>query len=586
MKLIEEFGHDVRFAVRSLLRSPGFATVVLLTLALGIGANTAIFSIVNGVVLQPFAYPKPDQLMFLTTQFPRLGPQFWISPPEYMEFQEINHSFSDVGAYVLGEVNLTGGDRPLRVRSANVDEHLLNALGVQPAQGRSFAKGETDISGPITTAGPPAPPPPLAILSHELWQSAFAGKQMIGQTVEVNGRRLEVIGIMQPGTDLMDNRTEIWLPLGLNRANRQNRANHYLYAIGRLKDGVTAQSAQRDMDALIQNWSERAGGVRGHVFSPLGTDTGHILQMKPMRDEILGSVSRSIWVLQAAVGFVLLIACANIANLLLARAESRYHEFAVRQALGASRARLVQYSMTEGLLLSIVGAGLGLLLARAGVQALIRAYPATLPRTAGISVDPFVLLFTLAVSIATGALFGLIPITHTRATALMTALKEGGAKVATSAARHHVRRGLVVVEVALSVILVIGAGLLVRTVYNLMNVDAGFNRSRLVTFSMTLPAVNYLPSARIPKYQKLLESLRAIPGVQAVTSMTGLPPNRPMNANDTDIDNYTATPQGPAENVDYYQNVMSGYFETMGVPIIRGRGFEPRMSDPRAWSQW
>src|SRR5215510_5524871 len=191
------FIQDVRSALRALLRSLGFSAVVILTLTLGIGANTAIFSIVNGVILRPLAYPKPDQLMFLTTQFPTLGfLQFWVSAPEYFEFRQINRSFSDVGAYTLGEVNLTAGDRPLRVRSAQVDEHLMNALGVQPVQGRSFAKGETDVPGPPPTAGPPPQPPAIAILSHELWQSAFAGRPIVGQTVEVNGAAREVIGIM------------------------------------------------------------------------------------------------------------------------------------------------------------------------------------------------------------------------------------------------------------------------------------------------------------------------------------------------------------------------------------------------------
>jgi predicted permease len=572
--------HDIRSSVRSLLRSPGFTAVVLLTLTLGIGANTAIFSIVNGVILRPLAYPKPEQLMFLTTQFPGLGfYQFWVSPPEYMEFQQINQSFANVGAYTLGEVNLTAGDRPLRVRSANVDEHLMNALAVQPIQGRLFAGGETDVTAPPPAPNaPPAPPPPppaIAILSYELWQAAFGGRPILGEKVEVNGTRREVIGIMPPGADLMENRTEIWMPLGLNRANRQNRGNHFLYLVGRLKDGISQGAAQSELNALVQNWGERVG-VKNHIFAPLPADGGgHVLQMKPMRDEILGSVSRSIWVLQAAVGFVLLIACANLANLLLARAEARYREFAVRRALGASRFRLVRHAMTEGLLLSITGGLMGLVLARLGTLALVRAYPGTLPRTDDITVDPVVLLFTLGVSIATGLLFGLTPITHTRVKALMSALKEGGARGATNAARHHIRRGLVVAEVALSVILVIGAGLLVRTVYNLTHVDAGFNRARLVTFSMTLPPVNYVPSARVPKFQRLLETLRAIPGVQTATAMTGLPPNRQLNANDTDIDNYTPTKGSPAENVDYYQNVMSDYFETMGIPILQGRSFQP-----------
>ena len=325
--------------------------------------------------------------------------------------------------------------------------------------------------------------------------------------------------------------------------------------------------------------------MKQHVFAPLPTNEA---DRKPTparatscrwnrcRKKIVGSASRAIWVLQAAVGFVLLIACANLANLLLARAETRHREFAVRTALGAGRGRLLRQFMTEGVLLSIVGGVLGLLLARAGVQALIRVYPTSLPRTTEVTVDPLVLLFTLGVSIATGLVFGLAPLMHTRVSGLVTALKEGGAKGATGAARHHVRRGLVMAEVALAVMLVIGAGLLLRTVANLTNVDAGFDRSRLVTFSMALPVADYpQPPARAQMYQRLLEKLRAVPGVQAATAMSGLPPNRPLNANDTDIDNYTAPPEGPFENVDYYQNVMTDYFETMGIPIVQGRSFQP-----------
>jgi putative ABC transport system permease protein len=577
---------DLRHSLRGLLRAPAYTVVTVLTLAIGIGANTAIFSLVNGVILRPLGYPKPEQLMYLTTRFPAFGfDQFWVSPPEYFEFREINQSFSAVGAFTTGEVNLTAGDRPRRVRSASVTDDLLTALGVQPAAGRLFRKGEADLVGPAPAPGsPPVPLPPFVILSHELWQTAFAGQHIIGQTVEVNGLPREVIGIMPPGADVMDNRTEIWMPLGLNPGFRQNRGNHFLYLIGRLKDGVTPQQAETELTALLRNWGERVG-VKQHVFAPLPANdaerkarpgAGHILQMEPVQQEIVGAASRAIWVLQAAVGFVLLIACANLANLMLARAETRHREFAVRTALGASRGRLLRQFMTEGVLLSIVGGTLGLVLAWVGVRALIRAYPTSLPRTGEVTVDPLVLLFTLGVSIATGVVFGLAPLMHTRLSGLVTALKESGAKGGTGAARHHIRRGLVIAEVALAVMLVIGAGLLLRTVANLTGVDAGFDRSRLVTFSMALPVADYpQPPARAQLYQRLLEKLRALPGVQAATAMSGLPPNRPLNANDTEIDNYTAPPEGPYENVDYYQNVMTSYFETMGIPIVEGRSFQP-----------
>jgi predicted permease len=569
---MESLLQDIRHAIRSLIRAPGFAVVTVLTLALGIGANTAIFSIVSGVILRPLGYPQPERLMYLTSRFPNMGfDQFWVSPPEFFEFREINQSFAEVGAFTTGEANLMAGDRPWRVRTASVTDDLLRALQIAPAQGRLFVKGETDVtSQPGPPGTPPPQPPPVAILSHELWQTALGGQPMIGRTVEVNGIPREVVGIMPPGSDLMDTRPEIWLPVGLNPANRQNRGNHFLYLIGRLKGGVTPAAASAELDALVANWGERVG-TKMHVY----TTDGHRMQMEPVRDEIIGSAARAIWVLQAAVGFVLLIACANLANLLLARAETRHREFAVRTALGAGRGRLLRQFMTEGILLSLAGGLLGLVVARASVQALIAAYPTSLPRTTQVTVDPIVLLFTLAVSVATGVIFGLAPLLHTRARVLASALKEGGTRGATGGARHHVRRGLVMAEVALAVMLVIGAGLLLRTVYNLATVDAGFDRSRLVTFAATLPPADYpQPALRAQLFQRLLERLRAVPGIQAASAMSGLPPNRAVNANDTEIDNYTAPPEGPFENVDYYQFAMTDYFETMGIPIVEGRSFQ------------
>jgi predicted permease len=575
---LDALAQDVTYAIRSLRRAPGFTVVALLTLALGIGANSAIFSIVNGVILRPLPYPTPGQLMHLTTQFPA-SPQFGVSPPEYFEFREINQSFSAVGAYRTGEVDLTGSDPPRRIRSAHVDEHLLAALGLEAAHGRLFASGETDATAP---PGPlPVPPPALVILSHELWQSAFGGRPIVGQVVEVSGRRGEVLGIMPPGADLMDYRPEIWLPIGLDPANRLIRGNHSLFLVGRLKDGVTRSAAQAELDTLIEHWGERVGippggaGAAGHVFAPMGPNDGHILQMKPLNEEIVGGARRAIWVLQAAVGLVLLIACANLANLFLARAETRRRELAVRTALGASRGRLCRQFTTEGVLLSVAGGLLGLWAAHASLAALIRTYPSSLPRTGDVAIDTRVLLFTMAIATAAGALFGLAPMMHTHVSGLMRALREAGGGAATGAARHLFRRGLVTVEVALAVVLVLGAGLLARTVYNLATVDAGFDPSRLVTFSMTLPPANYpRPSDRAQAFQRLLEQWRALPGVQAATAMSGLPPNRPPNMQDTQIDNYTPPPEGPGHNVEYYQNVMSHYFETMGIPIVAGRSFQ------------
>jgi putative ABC transport system permease protein len=562
---LDDFARDVRHALRALGRTPTFTAVALLTLALGIGANSAIFSIVNAVLLRPLDYSRPEQLMHLVTQYPGT-PRFRVSTPEYMEFREMNRSFSAVGAYVEGESDLNGGDRPRRVRMASVDSRLLDALGIQADQGRLFTPGETEAtSGESLTT---------AVLSHELWQSAFGGHPMIGQTVEVDGVLREVIGIMPPGAMLKDQRTEIWLPLGLNPTDRQNRGSHGLFLIGRLKDGVTQQSAQKELDALIKNWSDRTG-VTNHVFAPLTERGGHILAMTPLQEEVVGDAGRSIWVLQGAVGLVLLIACANLASLLLARGETRQSEFAVRRALGASRGRLLRQFMTEGLVLSIGGGILGVALARAGVAALIAAYPASMPRAGEVSVNAQVLLWTLAVSVGAGILFGLAPIMQTRAQRLLTALKEGGAKGATGAARQTIRRGLVVGEVALAVMLLIGAGLLLRTVLNLTKVDAGFAPAQMITFSMRLSGVAYRESAaRAQSWQRILDKIRAVPGVESVTAMRGLPPNRPSNSINTDIESYTMPSNGQPEVVNYDQSVMSGYFETMGIPIVAGRGFQ------------
>jgi putative ABC transport system permease protein len=552
---------DLRSAIRNLRRAPGFALLAILTLAVGIGANTAIFSVLNAVILRPAAYPRPDQLMFVSSRFPAMGfNQFWVSPPEYFELTEINQSFSSIGAYVTGEANVLAGERPRRVSTGGINAELLETLAVPPQAGRWFRRDETRINGPQ-----------LVMLSDELWRSAFASRpDIVGQTIEVNGVQNEVVGIMPPGFDVMDNEVELWLPLQLNPSNRRNRGNHFLNLIGRVKEGTTPAQAEAELASLVASWGERTG-AKDHVFIP----GGHALQMEPMQEEIVGSARLAIWVLQAAVGFVLLIACANFANLLLARAETRHREFAVRTAIGASRWRLLMQFVSEGCVLALAGGAVGLVLAWAGVRVLVAAYPDSLPRAAAIAVDPSVLAFTFIVSLATGVVFGLAPLLHLRPGGLHASLKEGGVRGSTSA-RHGVRRVLVVAEVALAVVLVVGAGLMLRTVMNLTNVDPGFDRSRLVTFGLELPGARYTKfDDQLAFYRRLFSRLEGIPGVMRASGMTGLPPNRQVDANDTDMSNYTAPTQGPYENVDYYQRVAQGYFETMGIPIVEGRGFEP-----------
>src|SRR5438552_2377726 len=378
----------------------------------------------------------------------------------------MTRSFAAVGAhstggaaYTTGEVNLTTGDRPLRVRSISVDAHLLKALGIQPEQGRFFSDEETARwTGTL--------PPPIAILSHELWRTAFGRRPLVGQKVEIEGRLHEIVGIMPPGADVMDNHTQVWLPLWLHPNTARQRGAHVLYVIARLKDGVTAEVAQTELSAFLENWGERVG-TKDHVPTnrPLRS-VDHTLQLRALQDAIVGNASRPIWVLQAAVGFVLLIVCANLANLVMARAGSRRREFVLRTALGASRGRLLRQAVPEGAVMSGAGGILGLWLAGAGVRALIRAYPTSIPRTSELTIDLPVLLVALGLSTGTALLFGFVSLGRGRTSSMATALKEG----ASGAWRHYARRGLVIAQVAFAVMLVIGAGLLVQTVYNLTRI--------------------------------------------------------------------------------------------------------------------
>ena len=559
---------DLRHAVRNLLRTPGFTFITVFTLALGIGANTAIFSVVNAVILRPLGYPRPERLVYISSQFPQMGfDQFWISPPEFLEFQERTKSFSAVGAFTTGQANLTAPDRPRRLNSGIASAELFKVLGVNAMFGRTFDAAETRPNGPQ-----------VAMLSHEVWQSSFGGRaDVLNAPVEINGIRRTIVGIMPPRFDVADQHVEVWLPLVVNPANRQNRGNHFLYLIGRLADGATLASAKAELDTLLEGWPTSIARAADATRGPHTPDTqNHRLRLDALQAQIVGSARTAVLVLQGAVIFVLLIACANLANLLLARAESRHKEFAVRMALGAGRLRLLRQFMVEGCLLSCTGALLGLGVAVFGVQALIAAYPDSLPRSADVSLDLGVLAFTLAIGLATGVVFGLAPLLHVAPTATAAALKESGQRTTASVSRNRLRRGLVMGEVALAVALVIGAGLLLRTVMNLANVDAGFNRSQLVTFAVALPNAAYSKPEQVRTfYTRLLDQLRSSGGVQSVAAMSGLPPLRQVNANDTNIEGYVPPPKGPFANVDYYNTVTSGYVETMGIPIVEGRAFQP-----------
>jgi putative ABC transport system permease protein len=549
---------DFERTFRSLLRAPGFSLVVLLTLALGIGANTAIFAIVNGVLLKPLAYPRPEELVLVTSQFPQMGfDQFWVSPPEYLELQERSRSFQALGAYSTGESNLGTRERPRRARIARVTAEFFDALGVAPMLGRTIRPEET-LPGAA----------PVAVLTHGLFRSVFSeDPALVGGTIELDGRRVTVAGVMPEGFGLAMDPVDAFVPVAIDPANRSNRGNHYLYLVGRLAPGTGLERARAELETLLADWVDEDQ----HTPSP----TNHRLRYDPLQEQVVGDARTAIWALQAAVGFVLLIACANLANLLLARAESRRRELAIRSALGAGGGRLVRQFLAEGLVLSLLGGLAGVVLAGAGLRALVAAFPDALPRAAEIEIDGTTLAFMVVVALATAIVFGLAQMLHMRGSSLSATLREAGQRSATSG-RRLLRRFLVASEVALAVVLVTGAGLMVRTVWNLTQVDPGFDRSGLATFALDLPATTYPdPPSVYAFYARLLEDLRALPGVREAAVVRGLPPLRDVDANDTDIEDYQQSGgEGPFENVDYYQSASTGYLETMGIPIVEGRSFQ------------
>jgi len=557
---------DILYALRTLGRAPGYAAVSILTLALGIGANTAIFSVVNGVLLKPLPYPHPEQLQFISSTFPKLNfDRFWVSVPEYVEFKERTRAFQDIGGYRPGAVNLGAPEQPRRVNSALVTPELLTVIGVAPMRGRLFTAGDS-VPGATN----------VAIISYPTWQSDFGGDEsVVGRVVPINGTPTQIVGIMPPGYDIHDERLDVYLPLTIDPKTFPNsRGSHFLYLIGRLKPGVTEQGAHADLDQVMAMW-ERQKGPRVHVPTRVGNFI-HDMQLEPLKSDMVGGINTALWVLQGAVGFVLLIACANLANLVLARSESRQKEFAIRSALGAGRWRLLRQFLTEGVLLALAGGALGTVVGFGGLRALLASNPDSIPRSLEIGLDWKVLAFTAAVSVITGLVFGMAPLLHLREQVVALTLKDGGQRATAGSARARVRSGLVMAEVALAVILVIGAGLLLRSFQKLMTADPGFNRERLTTFGLVLPGTTYpKPESRVAFFNRLMDRLREVPGVTGVASMTGLPPNRDVNANDTQFEGYTPTsPDQPIPNVDYYQTVSVDYLKTMGIPVAKGRGFE------------
>jgi predicted permease len=561
IRFIETLFQDLRYGLWMLKRNPGFTFVAVLTLALGIGANTAIFSVVNGVLLRPLLYEEPGQLVRVYSEFPTMNMRkFWISAPEFLDIQREAKSWESIGAWAPSGANLSTTGEAMRVTSSRITRSLIDTLGVQPMLGRNFSAEEDLVNGPSAT-----------IISHSLWQRAF-GRQpdIVGQQVQINAQPFTVVGVMPQGFDFppgSNDPVEVWTPFQFNPTSPGNRGGHFLNVIGRLKPGVTIEQARSEMEMLEAGW--RSENRAQHLLD----SRDHPVLMIPLHEDVVGSARRAVLTLLGAVASVLLIACANVASLLLARAEARQREFAVRLALGAGRARMLRQFLTEGLILALLGAGCGVLLARLGLKLIMTAAPDSVPRTGEIRIDLPVLAFTLGISILAVFIFAVAPMAQLREGKLAYWLHGAGLRT-TGAGSHMLRKGLVITEIALAVVLIVGSGLMIRAFWKLRQVDLGFDPFNTLSFTVALPTRAYQPLDRIRFSHTLRERLAAIPGVKSVAMATGLPPLRRIGAIDTGIEGLQQTPDGPAQNVDYWNTVSEDYFKTLGIRTIEGRTFE------------
>jgi predicted permease len=560
--LVTSILHDLRDAWRAIRKSPATSLVIVLTLALGLGANVAIFSVINGVILRPLPYPEPDELVLATSRFPAMGfDRFWISPPEYFELSEWSSTLDAIGGYRAGDVSIVGAEQPVRVRAGFATATLFDVLGVPAAQGRFFSH-EEDLPNAA----------PVVVLSHELWTNLFGARaDLVGSSLLVNGQPATVVGVMPPRFDIEDNGIQAWIPLNLDPAQRTgNRGNHFLYLVARLAEGASLDAARTELATLVEGWNERIGD--GHTPSL----DNHPLQIEPLLEEMVGDVRPALLALLGAVAFVLLIACANVANVMLARSEARRKELAIRTSMGASRARLVRLMLGESLCLALLGGGLGVAVGSIGLRVLLRLSPDSLPRTGDVELDGRVLVFALLLSLLTGLIFGLAPAFQVRLHGLVGLLKEGALRASGGAAGLASRRALVVVEMALAVGLVVGAGLMLRSLDRLLAVDTGFASEGLVTFELFLPPASYPdPAAQGAFLERLFGRLGEEPGVVSVAAASGLPPQRDVNANDMDFEGLEQGEDAPIQNVDYWQFVTPDYLEAMKIRVREGRGFEP-----------
>ena len=566
---MQMFLQDLKYALRMLRKNPAFTTVAILTLAVGIGANSAIFSVVNSVLLRPLPFRQPDQLVRVYSEFPTMKLQkFWLSPPELLDIQREAKSWEAIGAWAPGGQNVGTESEPLRVTSAAITRSLIDVLGVQPERGRNFTEEEDRNGGPK-----------VAIISHGLWQKGFGGaSDIIGKQIQVNAASTTVVGVMPasfafpPGSN---DQVELLVPFQFDPANPGSRGSHFLSVIGRLRPGVTTEQAQSEMTSLMAGW--RSEGRAQHLLGP----PNHPVVMLGLKEDVVGSARKAVWLLMAAVGFVLLIACVNVANLLLARAESRHREFAVRLALGAGVKRMVRQFVAEGFVLVSIATILGVALALGGLKILLLFAPDSVPRTEEIGVGVPVLVFTIAVAVVAVFLFGLAPLAQVSERNLANWIRGAGQR-AIRGGGQSLRKGLVIAEIALAVILVIGSGLMIRAFWKLQQVNTGFDPVGVVSFSLNLPNVKYKAPERLQFVDALEQKLSTVPGVAGVSMASGLPPLRRINANDTEIEGYQETPDSPAQNVDYWNVVGNNYFKTMKIRLLEGRTFESQDDNPNA----
>jgi putative ABC transport system permease protein len=545
---------DLAHAFRRLARAPGFAVIAILTLALGIGANTAIFSLVKTVLLRPFPYSDPERLVMIWGARDK-GETTWLSAPEMLAYMAETQTFAGVAAYYGTAANLTGGQEPERVIAAAVTPNLFQTLGVRAFAGRAFIA--SDSAAAIADQ---------IVLGHGLWQRRFGGRDdVIGQSIQVNGRAHTVVGVMPASfklpLDFSEERpSEAWVPYDLT-PDAASWGDHSLIGVARLRDGVDPASAGSTMRVLEERW------VRdGHWSNRKLSGRSAV----PLKDLVLGEVRYALWVLLGAVAVILLIACANVANLMLARADERHREIAVRTALGASRARIVRQLLTESVLMSLIGGGIGVALAFGGMKALLAIRPPGIPRVNEVGLDAGVLGFTLLLTVATGLVFGLAPALELSRPDLNRALKEGGRTGTVGRGRQRFRDSLAVAQMGFSVVLLIGAMLLVRSFIELRRVDLGFNRENVLTVRTSLPPSTYPQQQDVIAFVRTLrQRLTELPGVRSVGATRLLPLTGTIGDWSITLE---GRPRVPGENPNGdWQVVTPGYFETMGMKLVRGR---------------